>query len=120
MLFSAMVPDGTSKLGFCLGNTVPQAPDLIIRQAFHEKRDKLSAGQSQVTSISNFLTGCAPSSPSRSLPTPQFAAVPHFSSYVRFSIAGLGAVCDATIVAIRVGCERLANRLGHAASLADS
>src|ERR1019366_10190176 len=73
MLFSAMVPDGTSKLGFCLGNTVPQAPDLIIRQAFHEKRDKLSAGQSQVTSISNFLTGCAPSSPSRSLPTPQFA-----------------------------------------------
>ncbi len=57
MLFAAMVPDGTSKLGFFLGNTVPQAPDLIIRQVFHEKRVKLSAGQSQVTSISNYLTG---------------------------------------------------------------
>src|SRR5580700_10562697 len=76
MLFPAMVPDGTSKLGLCLGNTVPQAPDLIIRQVFHEKRDKLSAGQSQVTSISNYPIGCAASSPSRSLPTPQFAAVP--------------------------------------------
>src|ERR1017187_7855396 len=80
MLFSAMVPDGTSKLGLCLGNAVPQAPDLIIREVFHEKRVKLSAGQSQVTSISSYLTGCAASSPSRSLPTtPQFAAVPRLS-----------------------------------------
>jgi len=39
MPFPAMVPDGTGKLGLCLGHTVPQAPDLIIRQVFHEKRD---------------------------------------------------------------------------------
>ncbi len=29
MLLPAMVRDGTSKLGLCLGNTVPQAPDLL-------------------------------------------------------------------------------------------
>ena len=34
MLLPAMVPDGISELGVCLGNTVPQAPDLIIRQVF--------------------------------------------------------------------------------------
>src|SRR5487761_543731 len=67
MLFSAMLPDGTSKLDLCLGNTVPQAPDRIIRQMFHEKRDKLSVVQSQVTSFSNFQPGPATSSPSRSI-----------------------------------------------------
>src|SRR5216684_2685534 len=51
MLLPAMVPDGTSKLGVCLGNTVPQGPDLIIRLVFHEERDQLSAVQSQVTSL---------------------------------------------------------------------
>src|SRR5215472_11066807 len=65
LLLSAMLPDWTGRLDLCLGDTVPQAPDLIIRQAFHEKRDKLSAVQSQVTSISNFLTSRATRSPSR-------------------------------------------------------
>jgi hypothetical protein len=54
MLFSAKIPDGTSKLGLCLRNTVAQAPDLIIRLVFHEKRNNLSAGQSRATSISNY------------------------------------------------------------------
>src|SRR6266481_1084573 len=79
MLFPAVVPDGTSKLGLCPANTVPQAPDLVIWQVFDEKRAKLSAGQSQVTSLSNYLTGCLASSLSRSLPTPQFAPVPRLS-----------------------------------------
>jgi hypothetical protein len=66
MLFPAVVPDGTNKLGLCPANTVPQAPDLVIWQVFDENRAKLSAGQSQVTSLSNYLTGCVASSPSRS------------------------------------------------------
>ena len=40
MLLPAMVPDGTSKLGLCLGY-VAQAPDFVIRQVFQVKRDKL-------------------------------------------------------------------------------
>ena len=56
ILLPAMVPNGTTKLSLGLGNTVPQAPYLVIRQVFQVKPDKLFAGQSQVTSISNFLT----------------------------------------------------------------
>src|SRR6266481_7511266 len=36
-------PHGCSKLGLCLGNTVPQASDFIIRHVFHEKRGNVSA-----------------------------------------------------------------------------
>src|SRR5712664_2244580 len=36
-------PHGCSKLGLCLGNTVPQASDFIIRHVFHEKRGNISA-----------------------------------------------------------------------------
>src|SRR6202795_762674 len=59
MLLPAMVPDGTSELGVCLGNTVPQGPDLVIRQVFHEERDQLSAVQSQVTSLIGYTASCS-------------------------------------------------------------
>jgi hypothetical protein len=36
-------PQGCGKLGLCLGNTVPQASDFIIRHVFHEKRGNISA-----------------------------------------------------------------------------
>src|SRR5216684_4560266 len=36
-------PHGCSELGLCLGNTVPQASDFIIRHVFHEKRGNVSA-----------------------------------------------------------------------------
>src|SRR6266481_7036248 len=36
-------PHGCGELGLCLGNTVPQDSDFIIRHVFHEKRGNVSA-----------------------------------------------------------------------------